>query len=416
MTDILIKKVLGDKISIYRRGTDTKFHYHYYFRLFNKTFRGTCKSNNIDESELYSIVKYKQVMENKGKDKKPITFNECVNNFFEDRSTDLKKTTLETYHIHKKFLQLYFKNIDPNTITVEDYKKYEKFRRNYFLVNTKKNEIKYIRKSEKRKMKKKPHSVGDTTINREIGLLRNIIKHNIDNDKLTIKKVPIYKKKYEPPKTDYLTKDEYLKLKTYYLNQNNKYYWNIISFVQNTGLRYPSEINNLKWQDYHYDKNFMIIRNRKGRKNSDKIWSIPIVGTSKRILDELKSRTGISTEQSDYIFVNDDGKRVLNITRSFKKSIKKCGIQKNLSMYSLRHTYTTRIITTRPDIPLKLLAESLGHTSVSMIEKHYGHLRPTDLVKYFQKSEDKKQEIIKERKEKKQKKITSPKDVPEFHS
>lgn len=407
MSDTFVKKVLGDKVSIYRRGSDTKYHYHFYFRLFGKTYRGSCRSNNLDESELYSIVKYNEVKKNKGEYKKTISFRECVDNFFEDRSTDLKITTLTTYKIHSKFLKLYFKKIDPNTITTEDYKYYEKWRRTYYIDNTNKNRIKYIRNNENRTMKKKPHSVGDVLINREIGLLRNIIKHNIDTDKLSIKKVPIYKKKHEKPRTEYLVKDEYIKLKEYFLKKN-PYYLNIIRFVQNTGLRYPSEINCLQWQDYHNDKDFMIIRNRKGRKNSDKVWSIPIVGTSKTILSELKNREGISTEPSDYIFVNDDGVRVLNISKSFKNGLKECGIEKNLSMYSLRHTYTTRIITTRPDIPLKLLAESLGHTSVSMIEKHYGHLRPTEIVKYFQRSEDTKQQILKERK--KNKKRPSPTD------
>jgi len=248
MTDILVKKVLGDKVSIYKRGSNGKFHYHYYFRLFRRTFRGTCNSNNLDESELYSIIKYNNIKKNKGIFKKPITFRECVSNFFEDRSNDIKTTTLETYKIHSRFLLLYFKNIDPNTITTEHYKSYEKWRRTYFLENPNKNTIKYTRKNETRKMKKKPHPVGDTTINREIGLLRNIIKHNMDTDKLTIKKVPWYKKKSEPSRTEHLLKDEYLKLKEYFLLRN-PYYWKIISFTQNTGLRYPNEINGLQWMN-----------------------------------------------------------------------------------------------------------------------------------------------------------------------
>lgn len=415
MGDIFIKKVLGDKVSIYKRGSDTKFHYHYYFRLFGKTYRGTCHSNNIDESELYSIIKYNDTKKNKGVVKKSITFRECVNNFFEDKSTYLKTTSLQMYKNHSKLLLLYFKKIDPNIITTESFKSYEKWRRTYFIDNPKENIIRYMRLGVKSKMTLKPHSVGDTTINREIGLLRNILKHNMDNDKLTLKKVPVYKNKYEPPRTDYLVKDEYLKLKEYYLITNpNPYYWKIISFVQNTGLRYPSELNELKWNDYHEDKDFMIIRNRKGRKNNDKIWSIPIVGTSKKILMDLKNRENIKTEPSDYIFIDDTGKRILNISRSFKKSIRECGIDKRLSMYSLRHTYTTRIISTRPDIPLKILSESLGHTSVSMIEKHYGHLRPIDLVKYFQKSENKKQEIIKERKIQKKKQTNTDTQPPDI--
>jgi len=401
MGDIFVKKVLSDKISIYRRGNDEKFHYHYYFRLDGKTFRGTCHSKNLDDSEEYSIIKYNEIKKNKGP-QKTTSFPDCVKLFFEFKNTRVKPTTITTYRIHSRYLLEYFRSIDPNSITSEHFENYDKWRRNYSREHPRKNTIRYKRKGEEKIMKKPPHTVGDILINREIALLRNILRFGIGKNLLSIKEIPPWEKYDENRRELTLSKTEYLKLQQYFL-KTNPYYWSIISFVVNTGLRYKSEINELRWCDIKLEKNYMIIRNRKGRKKSDKkIWSVPIVGTSEKILNELKNRN-VSTNPDDYVFVNNQGKRILNISRSFKKGLIECGITKNLCMYSLRHTYVTKMIETRPDIPLKILAESLGHRSVSMIEKHYGHLRPDTLVKYFRKSEKTRQRILERRRREEEK-------------
>lgn len=44
---------------------------------------------------------------------------------------------------------------------------------------------------------------------------------------------------------------------------------------------------------------------------------------------------------------------------------------KELTLYSLRHSYITRSI--ENDVPLALIAENAG-TSITMIEKHYSHV------------------------------------------
>ena len=48
--------------------------------------------------------------------------------------------------------------------------------------------------------------------------------------------------------------------------------------------------------------------------------------------------------------------------------------------------------------PLKMISATLGHKDMTMIDKHYSHLRTEDVVKSFQRSEDRKQEILMERK------------------
>ncbi|MEI7637763.1 MAG: site-specific integrase [Syntrophus sp. (in: bacteria)] len=388
------KRVLSKKITLYKR-IDSPY-WHYYFRINKNTFRGTTHLKNFDESEEFCILKYNEIKKNKGKVVNEKTFKECVDEFFKGKKSEIKENTLNDYKMKSGYLLEYFKHIYPNEITSKSLDDYEDWRLDYYTSNPKRSFIKY-KIGNKTKKILKPMHIDKPSISKEIGLLKSILRFCHNKDFITIQKMPHKKMTPENTRTETFTRDEYLKLKEYYL-QKNPYHWSIISFVQNTGLRYPSELNELKWKDINLDKKFMIIRNRKGKKDSDKLWSVPIIGTSKVILERLKERD-VPTEDESYVFVNDKGKRVINIYTSFKKAIVECGITKTLSMYSLRHTYATRIVSTRPDIPLKILAESMGHVSVQMIEKHYGHLQPEHLVKYFEHSEERKQEILNGRKQ-----------------
>ena len=50
------------------------------------------------------------------------------------------------------------------------------------------------------------------------------------------------------------------------------------------------------------------------------------------------------------------GKQIKNISKSFKNSLSECEIDKQLTMYSLRHLYTTRMVK-RPDLPLQMICK-----------------------------------------------------------
>ena len=56
-----------------------------------------------------------------------------------------------------------------------------------------------------------------------------------------------------------------------------------------------------------------------------------------------------------------------------KKAYEKAGISKVL-FHELRHTYASQLV--MAGVPLKFVAEQLGHSSTTMVEKHYGHLTP----------------------------------------
>ncbi|MEI7636186.1 MAG: site-specific integrase [Syntrophus sp. (in: bacteria)] len=392
----VLKKVLSDKITIYERTNSN--HHHYYFRLNGITYRGSTHTNNLSESEEYCVLKYHEIKKTEGRKSKDITFSKCVKIFLEGKKLEVKEKTFHDYELRSRFLIEYFKNIDPSSIDDDDLKSYDKWRRNYYKSHPKKVVHQYKRKSVTIKKSRNFDNVGDITINRDIGLLKNIMKYCVNDNKLYIKKMPYLKKYKEKPRKETLVKAEYQKLKNYFL-KTNPYYWSIISFLQNTGIRYPSELNSIKWKHIHLDRGFINLENRKNDKDDDKIWSVPLVGTSERIIIELKSRENISREPEDYVFVNSKNKRIMNISKSFKKACIECGITKKLVMYSLRHTYATRMVSTRPDIPLHILAESMGHVDTTMIERKYKHLRPEVLVKFFKQSEDHKNQILNDRKQ-----------------
>ena len=280
------------------------------------------------------------------------------------------------------------------------YLDYCDWRRNYYLTHEKKRQVTYKKNGKTIKGQQLGH-VGNVPINRECRLLVSILRFAKDSlDLLKNVNIPSYKILPENRRNVILDKDEYQILKEYWLKKN-PYYWQIISFVNNTGIRYPSELNRICYKDLHLERSYVLIRDRKNKNKSEPINTpVPIVGRAREIIEELISRENIPNQPDDPLFVNDKGKQILSITKPFKRSLVECGINKNLTMYSLRHLFTTRMVR-RPDIPIKVLSDVLGHKDTSMIDKHYAHLRAEVFVNVFQRSEDHKQEFIKMQNQKK---------------
>jgi len=205
--------------------------------------------------------------------------------------------------------------------------------------------------------------------------------------------IPSYTLLKEKRREPILEKDEYLRLKEYW-TKKNPYYWLIISFVNSTGIRYPSELLKIQWKHVHLDKSYLWIVNRKSKDKTQPLDTpIPLVGRTREIIETLKNRPNISTEPEDFVFVNDKGKVIKNIRKSFNKSLEECGIDSNICMYSLRHLFTTRMVR-RADIPVKVLSTVLGHKDTTMVDRQYSHLKTEHIVSVFQRSEDKKQETL----------------------
>ena len=382
-----IKVLSPFKITLFRRKSDSSPNIYYYFTLNKKSYKGSTGSHNIETAEKFSIKKYLEIHRHKGKDiNKSAKFEIVAVKFLKWKQPFVAKRTFSEYSRQVKFLMEFFQGRDIESFTLKDYHEYDDWRREYYTLHKRKRKQTYIRDNTKIKGCSFK-DCGNTTINREVGLLVSILKYSQDILQLNqSKKIPGWKKLPENIRKYILSKSEYNRLRDYWLNKN-PFYWDIISFVEETGVRYPSEIMKLTWGDVNFDNSFIIIRDRKGKPNKD--MSIPLVDTAREILEKLKSRENVSTNRDDFVFVNDKGKQVKNIRSSFKKSLIECGINnKNITMYSLRHQFTTRIILTRPDIPHKVLAHVLGHSDTSMIDKHYGHLNIDSIVNIFKRPEE----------------------------
>jgi len=391
------------KISLYKNGNNINIYY--YFRWKGMKYQGSTGSDNLDTSRNKVIEIFFEITKGlRQRGRKKITKLEDIIKSFLKFKTEkgISPKTLVEYKRQSKYILEWFrkqsKGRDINLFFSKNkYKDYCDWRRNYYEDHEK---VQTYRRNGKKIEGRMFLNVGNSSLNRECRLLCSVLRHGkehmgIFNDI----QIPSYQMFDEQRRDVILEHDEYENLKKYWM-EKNPYYWDIISFLNNTGLR-PGELNRITNSDIHLDENYVLIRDRKNKNKSKPINTpVPLVGTSKEIIERLISREGIPKEDNDPVFVNDKGRQIKSISKQFKKSVKS-EIGKDMTLYSLRHLFTTRMVR-RPDIPLKVLSEVLGHTSTDMINKYYSHLKTEDIVNIFQRSEDHKQEILEKREQEKQ--------------
>jgi len=367
-------------------------------------YQGSTGSKDLDVSRTKVIEIYFELTKGlrpKGR-KKPITFEDLIKSFLKYKKDGnfISSNTLVGYTRTTQFLLEWYKKHskgrDINTFFSKNrYLSYCDFKRNYY--KTHDNTLRYKKKG-KMVIGRKFGEISNTTLNRDCRIMCSILRYGKEHMGLFKDyQIPSYNMYPEKRREDILLRDEYQKLKEYWMNKN-PFYWYIISFVNNTGLRYPTELNNIKWSDVDFKQSVVMIRNRKNKNPHTTINTpVPLVGTSRKIIETLLSREGIDKSEDDFVFVDDNNKQVKSITRAFKKSLIECDIDKPLTMYSLRHLFITRMV--KHGANLKVLSEVVGHTSTNMINKHYSHLSGEDYVKMFQEMEKIKQDILSKKRE-----------------
>jgi len=372
-------------ITLYKNGNNKNIYY--YFKYEKNYYQGTTGTDDLDKSIEKSKDYFYDVKKGlREKGVKRIKFEKLVKEFLKQKEKEVSSRTIHDYKKSSEYLIERFRNKDIEKICDRDeYSKYQDWRKDYYETHkSKQRQINYNRDGEKIVGRKLKH-VGPVVINHELRLLVSILRYGKEFKKLFKSiEIPRYKDLDEPRREEILTTKEYLKLRNYWMKKK-PYYGHIISFLYNTGIRYSSELNKIQWRDVNLEKSYVIIRNRKSK--SDPITtSVPLMETAKKDIEYLKSREGISKKPDDFVFVDDNGRQIKRISRSFKNSLKECGINKDIVMYSFRHMFTTRIVQ-RPDIPLTDLSYILGHKNTNTLQEHYTHLNPTRIVNTFLESE-----------------------------
>lgn len=231
--------------------------------------------------------------------------------------------------------------------------------------------------------------VSDATIRSEMGTFRAIMgfaarKKYIRDSQVFQAQLPKSKARREE-----FTPPEWRKLHTFGRKwidecQNKQKRWertiayNFMLIMANTGMR-PSEAKNLRWRDVHLDTD------RQGRKfvrlsvrGKGKYRTLVAASSVGDYLERIRKISKV-TKDDDPVFSTWDGRAARTLYYgSVEKILKESGLQKSSSgsarsTYCFRHTYATFRLTEGVDV--YFLATQMG-TSVSMIEKHYGHITP----------------------------------------
>lgn len=159
--------------------------------------------------------------------------------------------------------------------------------------------------------------------------------------------------------------------------------------LANTGIRAGTEAMNLKWQHLFYfeqDKRPYLALNVNGKTGLREVIARQ---STFRYLDRLRKLNPnwqdgtfeefLDKKHDDYVFRIGDKDMTTTFGRMFRRFLKSNGLQKDprtgkpRTLYSLRHYYATMALT-YDRMSIYTLSKVM-HTSVKMIEEHYGHVQ-----------------------------------------
>lgn len=169
----------------------------------------------------------------------------------------------------------------------------------------------------------------------------------------------------ELPKIRFLTLDESIRLVNACSNDSFR---NLVKGALYTGCRY-GELARLKASDFQPDQYAIFLRHTKNGKSRT-------VYLTKEGFDFF-SRITAEKQGDEYVFTRPNGNawKTSEQIRPIKEACKNAGIDPAISFHILRHTYASHLVMN--GIALQVVAESLGHSSTRITEKHYAHLAPS---------------------------------------
>lgn len=169
-------------------------------------------------------------------------------------------------------------------------------------------------------------------------------------------------------------------------------YLPFFEFLAHTGLR-RGEAMALRWSDVDLTRRILRIEATLSRVDGELIRTstktarsrrqVPISPRVASILKSLRERqrvervhAGSEWVETPFVFTTETGQASdpRNALRAFKESARKAGLDPSISLHSLRHTAASIML--ENGIPLKLVSEVLGHSSVAITGDVYGHVTP----------------------------------------
>lgn len=149
-----------------------------------------------------------------------------------------------------------------------------------------------------------------------------------------------------------------------------------------TGMR-RGEVLALQWRDFDEAGGVLIVRRALARvrdsevilkeTKSGRVRTVAISPTLCRLLRWHRRRTE-HTMPEDWICSKPDGRHLApgGLTHAFTRAASKLGVP--VSFHSVRHTQATELIAA--GIPVKVVSERLGHSTVQITQDVYAHVLP----------------------------------------
>lgn len=322
-----------------------------------KTDKGREINNHIEHIR-YKIYEIQRKLKDENK---PVTSNAIKDIFF--GKNKVSKTLLEAFRYHNdRFHQLVGKEISAGTYQIfqTTYKHVSEFVKfNYNTNDISLNGIDYRFIKDFEFYLKVEKQIGHNTTVKYIKNLGKILRISVSND--WMKENPLEKMSYTQKPVDkaYLTGDELRILldKDFGIDRLNKVK-DIYIVCCFTGLAF-SDIKNLKKEHIvnGLDNKKWII---KKREKTNVLCNIPLLPVAERILDKYKDFANINSEGL-LLPVNSNQK----MNAYLKEIADLCGINKELSTHTARHTFATTV-TLANKVSMEAVSKMLGHTDLKM--------------------------------------------------
>jgi integrase len=158
----------------------------------------------------------------------------------------------------------------------------------------------------------------------------------------------------------------------------------LLLFVQLRTIARPGEIRNLTWGQILWDERVIALTTFKGqkrRRDKQRVRAIPLPVYLVRLLRNLH-RKSADPSPAGRVFIAKRGEpwTANGFRCAMRRTRKAAGLDvgdEPVVAYHLRHTGATDAI--RADVPIKLVAEMMGHARTSTTER-YLHLDTSDIV------------------------------------
>jgi integrase len=269
-------------------------------------------------------------------------------------SGGIKIAGLRSLHTHKYVIKVFREHFGDTELNKITYDEVNSFRLQRFKTTT---------------IHKKPRTI--TTINRELGVLRNMFQIALRKEWITknpfFGEKPLIMKSLEPKRERILTAEEE-KVLLEKCTGRRKHLRPVIITALDTGMR-RGELITLVWSDLDFENRQINIK-----AFNTKTERARTIVMTERVFQELTALYAASAKKPE--------ERVFGIQKDVKKGWKKvCEEAKieGLRFHDLRHTFATRLI--QGGIPAEFVSKLLGHTNIETTSRYVNvHLQVARLA------------------------------------